>query len=44
VDHAARADVLVELRRQAIPVEDFWTETPSLQDLLEDVLGLGERS
>ena len=44
VDHAARADVLVELRRRAIPVEDFWTETPSLQDLLEDVLSLGERS
>jgi ABC-type multidrug transport system ATPase subunit len=43
VDHAARADVLVELRKQAIPVEDFWTEAPSLQDLLEDVLGLRER-
>ena len=41
---AARADVLVELRRRAIPVEDFWTETPSLQDLLEDVLGLGGQS
>jgi len=44
VDHAARADVLVELRQRAIPVEDFWTEVPSLQDLLENVLGLGERS
>ncbi len=44
VDHAARADVLVELRQRAIPVEDFWTEAPSLQDLLDDVLGLREES
>jgi hypothetical protein len=38
-DHAARADVLVALRDAGIPVDDFWTETPSLNQLLEGVLG-----
>ncbi len=32
------ADVLVDLRKAGIPVEEFWTESPSLQDLLEGVL------
>lgn len=39
-DHAARADVLVALRDAGIPVDDFWTETPTLNQLLEGVLGL----
>jgi hypothetical protein len=44
VEHAARADVLVALRDAGIPVEDFWTETPSLNQLLEGVLGLEPES
>jgi hypothetical protein len=32
--------VLVALRDAGIPVDDFWTETPSLNQLLEGVLGL----
>lgn len=39
VEHTARADVLVELRSAGFTVEDFWTEAPSLHDLLEGVLG-----
>jgi ABC-type multidrug transport system ATPase subunit len=39
-EHTARVDVLLELKRARIPVEDFWTETPSLHQLLEGVLGL----
>lgn len=42
VEHAARADVLVELRRAGFTVEDFWTEAPSLHDLLEGVLGVSQ--
>jgi ABC-type multidrug transport system ATPase subunit len=40
VQHTARADVLVALRGGGISVVDFWTETPSLNELLEGVLGL----
>lgn len=40
VAHDARADVLALLRRDGIPVEDFWTEAPSLTELLEGALGL----
>jgi ABC-2 type transport system ATP-binding protein/nitrous oxidase accessory protein len=40
VRHAARVDVLLELKQGGIPVEDFWTEAPSLHDLLEGTLGL----
>jgi ABC-type multidrug transport system ATPase subunit len=38
VEHHARADVLVELRGAGFTVEDFWTETPSLHDLLENAM------
>lgn len=45
VGHSAGADVLVELRRVGIPIEAFWTEHPSLHELLEGILaqGSGER-
>ena len=38
VEHDARADILVELRAAGFTVEDFWTETPSLNDLLESAM------
>jgi len=38
-DAAALADVLHELRTGGIQVEEFWTEAPSLHDLLEGALG-----
>jgi ABC-2 type transport system ATP-binding protein len=44
VEHAAGADVLVALRQAAIPVEDFWTESPSLHDLLDGILVRGGHS
>lgn len=40
VERGRRADVLAALRSAGIPVEDFWTEAPPLEDLLERVLGL----
>lgn len=43
----ARADVVVALRDAGFPVADFWTESPSLHDLLEGALGstsIGDRS
>ena len=39
VANGAGVDVLVELRESGIQVEDFWTESPSLQDILEHLLG-----
>lgn len=41
VEHGAGADVLVDLRQAGIPVEAFWTENPSLQELLEGILSQG---
>lgn len=42
VPREARADVVVALRDAGIPVQDFWTETPPLDQLLEGaVTGLG---
>lgn len=38
VDRDARADVVVALRDAGIAVADFWTESPSLHDLLEGAL------
>ncbi len=38
VERHARADVIASLRAAEIAVQDFWTETPSLEDLLEHVL------
>jgi hypothetical protein len=38
VERDLRADVLAELRGLDIQVEDFWTETPSLHDLMERLL------
>lgn len=43
VEHHARADVLVGLRGAGFTVEDFWTESPSLHDLLESAMGRPER-
>ena len=44
-DTAVLADVLQELHAASIPVEEFWTEAPSLHDLLEGALdGHGEAS
>jgi ABC-2 type transport system ATP-binding protein len=40
VAHHARADVLAALRAADIPVDDFWTESPTLGDLLAGALGL----
>lgn len=40
VAHHARADVLAILREADIPVDDFWTESPSLGALLSGALGL----
>lgn len=39
VDPRARADLLVDLRQAGLPIEDFWTETPSLHELLDGLLG-----
>jgi ABC-type multidrug transport system ATPase subunit len=39
VKRSIRADVLAELREMNVPVEDFWTESPSLHDLMERILG-----
>ncbi len=39
VERQARADVLVELRQAGLHIEDFWTEVPSLNDLLDALLG-----
>ena len=39
VERSARAKVLMALHSEAIPVEDFWTEVPSLNDLMERLLG-----
>lgn len=39
VADGAGVDVLVELRESGIHVEDFWTESPSLQNVLEHLLG-----
>ncbi|UCF19951.1 MAG: ABC transporter ATP-binding protein [Gemmatimonadota bacterium] len=44
VERGRRADVLVALREAELSVEDFWTETPSLHDLMERLLGSGQRS
>jgi ABC-type multidrug transport system ATPase subunit len=40
VQHAARVDLLFALRDAGIEVQDFWTEAPSMQDLLEQLLGV----
>jgi ABC-type multidrug transport system ATPase subunit len=39
VERSVRADVLAQLRGMNVPVEDFWTEAPSLHDLMEQLLG-----
>ncbi len=39
VDRSSRPDVLMVLHRNEIPVEDFWTEAPSLNDLMERLIG-----
>ncbi|MEJ2237825.1 MAG: ABC transporter ATP-binding protein [Gemmatimonadales bacterium] len=38
VDRGIRAAVLVELQNSGIPVDDFWTESPSLSELMERLL------
>jgi len=43
-DHAVLADVLHELRTAAIAIDEFWTEAPSLHDLLEGALGTNPES
>jgi ABC-type multidrug transport system ATPase subunit len=42
VERESRADVLVALREAELSVEDFWTETPSLHELMERLLGSDE--
>ncbi len=38
VERGAKADVLVELQNNGIHVDDFWTDSPSLSDLMELLL------
>ncbi len=38
VDRAARADVIAALRSAEIDVQDFWTESPALEVLLEHAI------
>ncbi len=38
IDRSRRADLLGDLRKRGITVEDFWTEAPSLHDLMEHLL------
>ncbi len=40
VEHAARADVLFGLRAAGVEVVDFWTEAPSMEELLEELLAV----
>lgn len=40
VQHAARAAVLFSLRGAGVAVDDFWTEAPSMEELLEQLLGV----
>lgn len=38
IEHRTRADLLVELRRTGIDILDFWTDPPSLHQLLERIV------
>jgi len=38
LERGHRADALLALREEALAVEDFWTESPTLHDLLEQLL------
>lgn len=40
VEHAARAAVVFDLQRAGVAVDDFWTEAPSMEELLEQLLGV----
>jgi ABC-type multidrug transport system ATPase subunit len=39
VDRGSRPGVFMALHQNGILVEDFWTETPSLNDLMERLIG-----
>lgn len=39
VDRGSRPEVLMVLQKNEIPVEDFWTEAPSLNNLMERLIG-----
>jgi ABC-type multidrug transport system ATPase subunit len=43
VPRGRRADVVVALRDAGIPVQDFWTEAPPLDQLLEGAVARGRR-
>jgi ABC-type multidrug transport system ATPase subunit len=38
IERSRRANLLGELRSSGVSVEDFWTEAPSLHDLMEQLL------
>lgn len=38
IERNRRADLLGDLRREGVVVDDFWTEAPSLHDLMEQLL------
>ncbi len=44
VKHAQRVEILAALHGAGIEIDDFWTESPSLHDLLEVVIQAHDRS
>ncbi|MDH5643832.1 MAG: ABC transporter ATP-binding protein [Gemmatimonadota bacterium] len=43
IDSAQRSDAIGELRDAGIPIENMWTDAPALHEILEPIIGHGER-